>query len=358
MRPSRVEVNLKHFEKNVKTVKKGLGKSLLLTVVKADAYGHGAVAISHTAVESGTDWLGVGIVEEGIQLRESGITAPILILSQELPERAGEIVRYNLAATACDEIFLSALDKEGRSQKKKVNIFIKVDTGMGRYGVLPEDFHTLYTSAMEKKNLKIIGIMSHFPSADTDIEFTKEQICLLKTITKKFNINKELISITNSAGFLNLKNAKLDMVRLGIILYGISPIKGKDIPFKSVMKVKSKISFIKTIPPGFTVSYGRAYKAKKSIKVGVVPIGYADGYDRHLSNRGWMIVKGKKVPIIGNVTMDATMVDVSTIPDVKIGDEVIILNEKITAWDLAEIIKTIPYEIVTRMGKRLPRVYV
>ncbi len=358
MRPSRIEVDLKNFEENIKIAKDGLGKSLLLTVVKADAYGHGAVAVSHTAIETGTDWLGVGIVEEGIQLRESGITAPILILSQELPERAGEIVRYKLAATVCDKNFLNTLDKEAYNQSKRVKVFIKIDTGMGRYGVLPEDFPSLYNAALERKNVEIIGVMSHFPSADTDIEFTERQLELLKNITQKFNSHLRVISIANSAGFLNLKSANLDMVRLGIVLYGISPIEGRDIPFKPVMKVKSKISFIKTIPPGYTVSYGRAYKAKKSVKVGVVPIGYADGYDRHLSNKGWMVVKSMRVPIIGNITMDATMVDLTAVPDVKTGDEITIMDEEITAWDLAKIIGTIPYEIVTRMGKRLPRVYI
>jgi len=358
MRPSRVEVNLKNFAENIKAAKDGLGKSLLLTVVKADAYGHGAVAISHAAIETGTDWLGVGIVEEGIQLRESGITAPILILSQELPERSGEIVRYGLSATVCDDNFLNTLNKEAYNQSKIVKVFIKIDTGMGRYGVLPEDFPSLYNAALAKKNVEIIGIMSHFPSADTDIEFTKRQLDLLKNITQKFDSRSGVISIANSAGFLNLKNANLDMVRLGIILYGISPIKELNMPFKPVMNVKSKISFMKTIPPGYTVSYGRTYKAKKSVKVGVVPIGYADGYDRHLSNKGWMVVKGKKVPIIGNITMDATMIDLTAIPDVKTGDEITIMDEEITAWDLAELIGTIPYEIVTRMGKRLPRVYI
>ena len=364
MRPSRVEINLSKFEKNVKKARRKIGKGrVLMAVVKADAYGHGSVAISMRAIQAGADWLGVGIVEEGIELRNAGITAPIQILSQELEERAEEIVRFELIPTVCSRGFLFALQREAERQKKKLPVIIMVDTGMGRYGVLPEEFIYFLKTANGLENIDVIGAMSHFPSADNDPEFTQRQICLfsnLLDIAQSIGINLKYRSIANSAAFLNHEKLleRFNMFRLGLILYGIPPGPDNSLPYEPIMKVKSKISFIKTIPPGHSVSYSRSFTAKKPTRVGVVPIGYADGYDRHLSNRGYMIVHGKKAPIIGNVTMDATMIDLTDIPEARIGDEVLILGDKVSAWDIARQIETIPYEVVSRMGKRLPRIYI
>jgi len=356
-----VEIDLENFEKNVKKAKSAVGNKSLMVVVKADAYGHGAVAISTRAVSAGADWLGVGIVEEGIELRNSGITHPIQILSQELEERAEEIVRYHLVPTVCSRGFLFTLQREGERQKKEVSIFVMVDTGMGRYGLLPEEFIYFLKTARNLPNIKVLGAMTHLPSADNNKRFTLGQFKKFRdliNVASSIGIEIPLLSIANSAAFMNIKDDFFNLYRLGIILYGISPSYNQKIDYSSVMRVKSKISFLKTIPPGHSVSYSRTYIAKKPTKVAVVPIGYADGYDRHLSNKGWMLVRGKKASIIGNVTMDATMIDVTDIPDVKIGDDVLILGDEISAWEIAKIIDTIPYEVISRMGKRLPRVYV
>ncbi|RKZ15461.1 alanine racemase [bacterium] len=363
MRPSRVEINLSDFEENVRKARETIGDNKhLMAVVKADAYGHGAVAISIRAISAGADWLGVGIVEEGIELRNAGITSPIQILSQELEERVEEIVRFDLIPTVCSRGFLFALQREGERQKKKIPVMVMVDTGMGRYGVLPEEFIYFLKTARGLDNIVVIGAMSHLPSADTDPEFTDEQLGLfnnLLNIAESIGIKLKYRSIANSAAFLNhsekLKNFNLH--RLGLVLYGIPPIPGMKLPYRPVMRVKSKISFIKTIPPGHSVSYSRTFIAKRPTRVGVVPIGYADGYDRHLSNRGYMVVHGKRASIIGNVTMDATMIDLTGVPEARVGDEVLILGENISAWDIAGLIQTIPYEVVSRMGKRLPRIY-
>ncbi|MEO0293709.1 MAG: alanine racemase [candidate division WOR-3 bacterium] len=363
MRPSRVEINLRNLENNIRIAKEKLGnQKKLLAVVKADAYGHGAIAISSRAIAMGVDFLGVGIVEEGIELRNAGIQANIVILSQELKERAEEILLFNLIPTVCSRDFLESLEKEGERQKKEVPIFLKVDTGMGRFGVSPDEFIYFIKLIKNFKFVKLIGAFSHFPSADSDEIFTREQLKNFKELIRvasNLGIEIPIKSIANSAAFLLYKDSLFNMVRLGLLLYGISPI--EDFPlldYKPVMSVKSKISFIKTIPPGHSVSYGRTFIAQKPTTVATVPIGYADGYDRSLSNKGWMIVKGEKAPVIGNVTMDTTMIDISHIEGVKIGDEVIVMNEKITAWDIAKASGTIPYEIISRMGKRLPRLYV
>ncbi|MCK4420243.1 alanine racemase [candidate division WOR-3 bacterium] len=362
MRPSRVVINLSNFEANIETARRQLGGTKLLAVVKADAYGHGAVAISSRAVACGVDWLGVGIVEEGIELREAGIRAPVLILSQELEERVEEIIQYNLFPTVCSRNFLESLNREGKRQKKVVKLFIMLDTGMGRYGVAPDEFIYFLKRINSIDWVRIEGVMSHFPVAGVDYQFTSEQIKRFKSLiqtAESMGISIPVRSIANSAAFLEGKNSVIDMARLGLILYGISPIKDMDPGgYLPVMTVKSKISFIKNIPPGHSVSYARSFIAKRPTTVAVVPIGYADGYDRKLSNKGWMMVKGARAQVIGDITMDATMIDITDIPEVKIGDEVIIVNHLITAWDMANTIGTIPYEIVCRMGKRLPRLYI
>jgi len=362
MRPSRVEINLKNLEENIKSVKRKLAKKKLLAVVKADAYGHGAVAVASRATAMGIDFLGVGIVEEGIELRNAGIQAPIIILAQELKERSEEIVLFNLIPTVCSRGFLESLEREGERQNKKVFIFVMVDTGMGRYGVSADEFIYFIKLLKNMNFVELKGVMSHFPVADSDKEFTQNQINKFNELTKlseSLGIKIPIKSMANSAAFLLYENSIFNMVRLGLLLYGISPVRDLNLSeYKPVMTVKSKISFIKTIPPGHSVSYSRTFVAKKPATIATVPLGYADGYDRALSNKGWMVVHGKKAPVVGNVTMDTTMIDVSDIQEAKIGDEVIVMNTLVTAWDIAKTIETIPYEIVSRMGKRLPRLYV
>lgn len=362
MRPSRVEINLKSLEKNIKTSRKKLANKNLLAVVKADAYGHGAVAVSSRAAAMGVDFLGVGIVEEGIELRNAGIQTPVILLAQELKERAEEIVLFNLIPTVCSRDFLESLEREGKRQKKNVPLFVMADTGMGRYGVSPDEF-IYFIKLIEKMNsVELMGVMSHFPVADSDEKFTREQINQFEELIERalsLGIEIPIKSIANSAAFHLYENSIFNMVRLGLLLYGLSPIEDTDLPeYQPVMTVKSKISFIKTIPPGHSVSYSRTFIAKEPTTIATVPLGYADGYDRALSNKGWMVINGEKAPVIGNVTMDTTMIDISNIPEAKIGDEVIVMNNKVNAWDIAKTIGTIPYEVVSRMGKRLPRLYI
>lgn len=362
MRPSRVEIDLKNLEDNIKKAKEKLKNKKLLAVVKADAYGHGAVAVSSRAAAMGVDFLGVGIAEEGIELRNAGIQTPIIILAQELKERAEEIVLFNLFPTVCSRDFLESLEREGKRQNKKVAIFVMVDTGMGRYGVSADEFIYFIKLIKNMSFVELKGVMSHFPVADSDKDFTQKQIDKFNELTKvssSMGIEIPIKSMANSAAFLLYEKSLFNMVRLGLLLYGISPVENVNpSDYKPVMTVKSKISFIKTIPPGHSVSYCRTFIAKKPTTVAAVPLGYADGYDRALSNKGWMVVYGKKAPVIGNVTMDTTMIDVTPIAEAKIGDEVIVMNNVVNAWDIAKTIGTIPYEIVSRMGKRLPRLYV
>ncbi|MEJ2306359.1 MAG: alanine racemase [candidate division WOR-3 bacterium] len=362
MRPSRVEINLKNLEDNIKKAKGKIADKKLLAVVKADAYGHGAVAVSSRATAMGVDFLGVGIAEEGIELRNAGIQAQIIILAQELKERSEEIVLFNLIPTVCSRDFLESLDREGKRQNKKVPVFLMVDTGMGRYGVSADEFIYFVKLIQNKDFLGLKGVMSHFPVADSDKDFTQEQIKKfneLLDVSSSMGIDIPIKSMANSAGYLLHNNSLFNMVRLGLLLYGISPVENvRPSEYHPVMSVKSKISFIKTIPPGHSVSYSRTFIAKEPTTIATVPLGYADGYDRALSNKGWMIVHDKKAPVIGNVTMDTTMIDISHIPESKIGDEVIVMNTKVTAWEIAKTIGTIPYDVISRMGKRLPRLYV
>ncbi len=356
MRPSFIEINLRNLRENVRKVKE-MTTSKILAVVKADAYGHGAVKVSQVLEKEGIEWFGVGIVEEGAELRENGIKGNIVLLSQEFPERIKKILEYNLIPCVSDLSFLHDLEREAKKKNKKVPFFLFLDTGMGRYGILPQELPSFLEKISSFSSVEMLGIMSHFPSADTDPEYTKKQLSKFLEITEKFS-NNLIRCMGNSSAFLKLPESHLNMVRLGILLYGIPPFPMENHGFKPVMHIKSRIAFIKELPKGSGVSYGRTCILEKPAKIAVVPIGYADGYDRHLSNRGWMMIRGKKAPIKGVVTMDATMVDVTHIEGVRPGDEVIVMDDGIDAWTLARLAGTVPYEIVSRMGKRLPRNYI
>lgn len=356
MRPSTIVINLRNLKENIRRIK-GMTRSKILAVVKADAYGHGALKIAETLEGEGVEWFGVGIFEEGAELREGGIKGNIVILSQEFPERIREILEYNLIPCISDFSFLQELEIEARKKDRKAQFFLFLDTGMGRYGILPDSLPSFLDRLNSFTHVEMLGVMSHFPSADKDQEYTNKQLSRFLEITK--NLPRGIIRcIGNSSAFLRLKKSHLEMVRIGILLYGIPPFPIKEHGFKPVMQIKSRISFIKELPEGSSVSYGRTCVLDRKTKIGVVPIGYAHGYDRQLSNRGWMIVRKQKAHIKGVVTMDATMIDVTHIQGVRQGDEVVIMDDDIDAWTLAGLAGTIPYEIVSRMGKRLPRDYI
>jgi len=364
------EINLDNIAHNIREIKKALNENIkLLTVVKADAYGHGAVEVSKVALYNGSDWLGVAICDEGIFLRENNIHVPILILGYTPASKIDEVVKNNLTQTVFSLNMAKILSNSAVKLNKTANIHIKIDTGMGRIGFLPTDENIEEIIKISKlPNIKITGIFTHFSTADqADKTFTYKQYDKFKYVVNKikaFGIKDIICHAANSACILEVRDTMLDMVRAGIITYGMLPSNEvkKNIDLKPAMSLKTHISYIKTVGENVSIGYGRTYFTNKITKIATVPVGYADGYSRILSNKARVIVNGQYANVIGNICMDQFMIDVTDIENVNIDDEVVLMgNQKdasITAEELASLEQTINYEVVCNVGKRVPRVYI
>ncbi|MEK9149805.1 MAG: alanine racemase [Candidatus Desantisbacteria bacterium] len=353
------EVNLSFLRHNFSQIKRVVEPAKVMAVVKADAYGHGAGAVSQALVSAGADMLGVVSVSEGIQLRDEGIKIPILILGSFIEKEAKEFVAYHLTPTIFTKEHLSFFS----SLSAEIGVHIKVDTGMGRLGVMVDKAEEFILEVSRAKNIRIEGIFSHFASAYLeDKGYAKEQFLRFSSLCsslKKKGIDLSLRHIANSAAILDLPETYLDMTRPGLLLYGLWP--GDDvrraIEIKPVLAFKTRIVAIKNLPVGWHISYGTT-TATKEMRVAVLPVGYSHGYPRLLSNKGYVSIKGKRADIVGVVCMDMLMVDVSSIPDASISDEVILFGEGISINEIASLAETINYEITTRISPRVERVYV
>ncbi len=365
-RPTWAEIDLAAIRHNIELIKRKT-KSKIMAVIKADAYGHGADEVCRVCVEKGVDYLGVASLDEALHLRDIGAGLPILIFGYVAEPYLKLAIEEDISMTVYNLNFAEVLAKNAQELGKKALVHIKVDTGMGRLG-----FNSGSSSIAEIKQiaklpgLKCEGIYTHFASADQlDKSFTNEQLGDFKQIVdrlEKQGVNFALAHAANSAAILDFEAAHLDMVRAGIILYGLSPsaevFNSELIP---ALRLKSKIIFLKEVAAGSSIGYSRTYKCNRPTKIATVPIGYADGYSRILSNRAWGIVKGQKVPLVGNVCMDQSMFDVSMVEDVQEGDEIVLIGRKedgVTADDLADIMATISYEVVSSISSRVPRIYI
>ncbi|MCX8033702.1 MAG: alanine racemase [Thermodesulfovibrio sp.] len=338
-------------------VKEANQKNKIVAIVKADAYGHGAVEISRTLQKEKVDYLGVAFYEEAVLLRDAGINCPILLLFDREIEG---IFKYNLTPVIFDIKHAEKLSRYAKKKNVVFSVHVKVETGMGRLGLYKNICEQVIKIA-NMPNLKLEGVMSHLSVAE-DRDWSLQQINKLKELKnclKTLRINP-IFHIANSAG-LFLDKALFDAVRPGLILYGYATNRSLQ-GITPCMTVKTKILDIRRLPKNTPISYGKTFITKRDSLIGVIPIGYADGYFRRLSNRGFMIVKGKKAPVVGTVCMDLTMIDLTEIQEAKIGDEVIILGssgeEKITAWDIADWSDTIAYEVLTSLGSKAKRKYI
>ncbi|MDC7234914.1 MAG: alanine racemase [Spirochaetales bacterium] len=371
-RATRALIHLENLKHNLEQIREIVGPDReICLAVKADAYGHGAVGISMAALKYGVSRLAVSNLDEGKELRQAGITAPILLLSYPHEEEYEEIVENRLEPLVGDEEYLQRLNLIVRDKgAAPLGIHIKIDTGMGRIGCPPEDAPFLARLADTSEGLTIAGICTHFPVGDSmeeeDIEFTEQQTLTLSSIKKEIlsmNIDPGLVHAANSGGILLHKNSHLDMVRLGISAYGYHPDSrmSRTEDLKPVMELKTAVSFIKTVHPGQTVSYGRTWQAEEQCRIASVPVGYADGYFRLLSGKSDFLINGKRYPIAGRVCMDQLMINLGQNRDIKIGDEVTVFGpdpEGPDAAELADLIGTIPYELTCALTKRVPRIYV
>lgn len=370
LRPAWAEINLNNLEHNMKEIKKISKSKEIMAVIKADAYGHGALETAPMLLENGATRLAVAVITEALELRNGGIKAPIVILGYTPLSFAKEIIENDIEVTAYSYEYAKALSVEAAKCGKSVKIHIAVDTGMGRIGFLPTEESVNYVYKISKlSNIIIEGLFSHFSSSDEkDKEYTykqAEKFLWFDNKLKALGVNINIRHIGNSAAVIDLPDLHFDAVRPGIIIYGYYPsneVYKQSINLKPVMSLKANIIHVKNLPQGEYISYGRTFKTERESCIATIPIGYADGYTRLLSNKGKVIVKDRFAPVVGRVCMDQCMIDVTGIDGVKLGDEVILMGErdnlKLTADELAEQMGSINYEVICMISKRVPRVFI
>ena len=365
MRDTYLEINLKQVSENIKKIKEYVkGKAEIAPVLKADAYGEGAKHFKKVLEENDIKTIAVALTDEAITLRNAGFNQKILILNELLESDLEDIIKYDLTPRISVYEIAEKLNNLAKQEEKIINIHIEIDTGMGRTGIKPSEAEEYANKIKQLENLKIEGIFTHFASADSNPEYTDLQIRIFNDTVKKLEkqgIKFKYIHSSASSGILNcLDKTNGNLIRPGITIYGYMP--SEDTPNKIGVKptaiLKSKVVFIKDVEKGTSISYGGRYITSRESKIATIPIGYADGIRRSLSNKGRVYINGKYAPIVGSVCMDDFMVDVTDIPNIKVGDEVIIWNnENITLDEIAMQCDTINYEILCTIGKRVARKY-
>ncbi len=361
-------IDLDAVAHNVQAIRKHVGPQIeIFAVVKAEAYGHGAVQVSRVALENGADRLAVGRLDEGIELRQAGISAPILVMSYTLPAENEIMVEHDLIPTVNTAEGAQAFYNKAVALGKTPTVHVKVDTGMGRYGVMPEEVVPFLNELSNLPGLVVEGLYTHFATADaTDKTYSRQQFARFLDVMESVRAAGHDIPIyhcANSAGTLDLPDMHLDAVRPGLLIYGMYPsteVK-RDIPLKPAFSLKSHVSRIRTLPKGSSIGYGRTFITPRSMPVALILVGYGDGYHRILSNRGHVLIRGQRAPIVGRVCMDQFVVDASGIEGITQDDEVVLLGEQgkaaITAEELAALTETINYEVTTSILRRVPRIY-
>jgi len=361
-----IEVDLNAIKHNLEAVKSKVGSGTkILAIVKADAYGHGAVKVSQTLEQNGTNMLGVAFPGEGIELRNNNITIPILILNPVLSEQIEDVIQHSLGVTVSSLDIANEISITAKKYNHNIRIHVEIDTGMGGAGVCPDKALPFIKALLLIENLEIEGVFTHFSSSEEkDKSFTYEQNRKFKEVIKQLENEKisiPLIHSANSAAILDIADSHFNMVRPGLILYGIFPSKyvSRNIELKQSMSFKTRIINLKELDPGSVIGYGRTFEITKQTTVATIPVGYKDGFSRGFSNLGEVLVHGKRVPIIGRVCMDRCFIDVTDFSDVEIGSEVILLgeqdNEIISIESATELLGTIPYEIVCNVGTITPK---
>ena len=362
-----VEVDLDRFHANLQAVRARIGPACdLLLVVKADAYGHGAVEMARAAEADGVACFGVATLHEGMQLRQSGSRLPIVVLSPLLPGEIPEVVAHDLDPTVADLPFARALSDAAGRAGRAVRCHVEVDTGMGRTGVSEADAEPLLARLAELPGLRVASVFTHFPDADAeDLDFTRAQTARFRALLDRLaarGLQPPRRHAANSAGTANVPESHLDWVRVGLLAYGHLPPHSTPLPLAPVMSLKSRVVQVRPFPAGAPISYGRTFVTRRPSRIGVVAVGYGHGYSWLLSNRGAMLVAGQRVPIVGRVTMDLTMVDLTDVPQAKLGDEVVLFGDQgdqtLSLEEVARGSETIPYEIMCTIGKRVTRIYV
>ena len=370
IRPVWAEVNLDNIINNIKEIKKNINGEEIIAVVKANAYGHGAVDVAPVLIENGADRLAVAMLSEALELREAGIKVPILILGYTDVAFSEMLINNDIEQTVYSLDYAKELSKKAEALGKVAKIHIAVDTGMGRIGFLPNEKSVEEVVEISKlSNLRITGIFTHFSNADEqDKSYAHNQIekfnFFINEIEKR-EVNLGLKHISNSASIIDIEDAHYNAIRPGIILYGYYPsdyINKDKLKLMPALSLKCQVIHVKELPKGEYIGYGRKFRTERDSVIATLPIGYADGYIRGLYEKAHVIINGKLAPVVGKICMDQCMIDVTDVGPVKVGDEVVLLGEdngvKNNADDMAKMLDTINYEILCMIGRRVPRIYI
>ena len=358
------EISLPALRQNFQQVARRVGTSIILAVVKANAYGHGAVRVSQILLACGARRLGVATIAEGVELRQAGLTAPILVMGGGLSDDLGALLEHDLTPVLTSPDCIASLLRLASGRSSPLPVHLKVDTGMGRLGLSPKEARFLFDGGWPPA-LRLEGLMSHLASADDgDAQATEAQLAEFRAVlehAKRLGVAVPLAHVAASAGILGFPASHFDIVRPGLMLYGYAPGAHKSADLRPALTWKTRIVQVKRVATGHAVSYGGTFIAPRPTTLAVLAVGYADGYSRAFSNRGRVLIHGRVAPVVGRVCMDLTIVDVTDIPPVSPGDEAVLIGQQgsvtITADDLASQLGTISYEVLTGIGPRVQRVY-
>lgn len=374
LRPTWVEISLPKLRRNLARVQELAGSRRTMAVIKADAYGHGAVAVSKCLAACGVDWFGVATVEEALELRAAGIEKPILLLGGLYMSDPAHLIEYRLTPSISSTMRLDTYAECALRYGKPIEFHLKVDSGLGRLGLPRDRVKSFVEHYRELEGLQLKGLFTHLASAEdlvaSQTEEQGERFQEALGQLRSLDVEPQWIHVSNSAALLTGRKFPENLVRIGALLYGycmpliVPP--GQALPkvpeFEPVLAFKSRIVYLKDIPSGTPLGYSASFYARRPSRIATVPVGYADGLSHALSNRGYAIVRGRRVRIVGSISMDLTLLDVTDIPGTDVGDEVILIGEEgdssITAVEIAQLLDTVPYEVLCSIGKRVPRIYV
>jgi len=374
LRPTWVEISLSKLRRNCARVQALAGSRKVMAVVKADAYGHGAVPAAQCLAECGVDWFGVATVEEALELRAAGIRQPILLLGGLYMSDPAHLIEYRLTPSVSSTARLDTYAQCARRYGQPIDFHLKVDTGMGRLGLPPDRLASFVRHYRELEGLRLTGFFTHLASAEDLVATqTQDQSARFRQALDELQdagIRPEWVHVSNSAALLAELEFPENLVRVGALLFGyclplIMP-PARQAPhaeaFEPVLTFKSRVVYLKDVPSGTPLGYGGVFHTRRPSRIATVPVGYADGLSRALSNRGRAIVRDRYARIVGNISMDLTLLDVTDIPGVDVGDEVVLLGKSehcsVTALEMAQLLGTVPYEVLCSIGKRVPRIYV
>ena len=366
-RPTCAEIDLHAIANNVRAIRKRVHPAEVMAVVKANGYGHGAIPVARTALNAGATWLGVALLEEGIALRKSGITAPILVFGGLFENQIDAYLAHDLQMTLYDARLAESIAQRARAVHKTAAVHVKFDTGMGRVGITSEPIAFLQHTA-SLSNISILGLYTHLSSSDeVDLSYAHAQLKRFRAIiaeARAQGIAPRWLHAANSGAILGIPEAHFNLVRAGVMLYGYYPSVEveKSVALQPAMRMITRVLFLKKVSAGTFISYNRTFQAPRDSVLATLPLGYADGFLRRFSNNMHVLIRGCACPVVGRVCMDQIIVDVTEVSDIAVGDEVVLMGRQgraeISIYDWCDKLQTIPYEVTCGISARVPRVYV